>query len=177
MNIEEVFSQIITDLQANKRPLIKLTEQDLDTLASAWHDIIESKNWKGLFKILCILDNTVTLSPKFFDQINTTLRECDDEEIMVLTLGAARKHIIDENHKRGERVKMEFIKTLKALLSHGSPEVLEWTLRLIEGLGSQSIILKEDVLAAKPGFMAIFNEHKKATKQIIELLEKKWTRK
>lgn len=177
MNIEEKFNQIISDLQANKRPQIKLSDADLDSLATAWDKILENQEWNALFQILCILDNTITLSPKFFTQINKTLTQCPDEQTVVLTLGAARKHIIDECHKRGERVNMEFLNTLKSLLAHENAEVLEWTLRLIEALGSQSIILKEDVLASKPGFMAIFNEHKKAAKQIIELLEKKWTRK
>jgi len=176
MNIEAVFKQIIADLQANKRPQIKLSEDDLAHLAQAWEEVNNTKNWSDLFQILCILDNTVTLSSIFQKVILTTLKECHDSETLVLVLGAARKHIIEESHKRSERIKIDFLNALKDLLQSKDPEVLEWTLRLIESLGSQAIFLKEDVIAAKPGFMAIFNEHKKAAKQIIELLEKKWQR-
>lgn len=176
MNIEAVFNDIIADLQANKRPQIKLQQEDLEHLAKSWQEINQSEQWADLFKILCILDNTISLSPIFTTSILETLEKCRDSEILVLVLGAARKHIIDESHKRGERVQMNFLNGLKNLLQHKDPEVLEWTLRLIESLGGQAIILKSDVLAAKPGFMAVFNEHKKAAKQIIELLERKWQR-
>ena len=176
MDIDAVFNNIITELKDGKRPLVKLSEADLKHLSEKWSSINNTKNWDELFKILCILDNTTSLSSLFTEEINRTLTESKDAQTLVLVLGVARKHIIDESHKRGERIKMDFINVLKSFLGHDNPEVLEWTLRLIEGLGSQSIILKNDVLNAKPGFMAIFNEHKKAAKQIIELLEKRWTR-
>lgn len=174
LDINKIFNEIIESLKKGERPLLKFEENEIEEINSEFKNIVHQKKWSELFPILCILDNCQTLSDAFTEAINGVLANCDDQEILVLTLGVSRKHIIEFNHKKGNRVPFDFIKSLKEKLSHQDPEVLEWTLRLIESLGSQSIILKEDVLKNKPGIGAIFNQHKKASKQIIELLEKRW---
>ena len=174
MDIDKVFNEIIEKLKQDIRPHLPLTADDHQTLHESWSSINESQDFKQLFKILCILDNTNSLSLIHQQNITTTLLNSDDDEITVLTLGVARKHIIEAAHKNSNRVTIDFLEVLKQMLSTSSPETLEWTLRLIESLGSQSIILKEDVLKSKPGMLANFNSHKKASKQIIELLEKRW---
>ena len=90
-----------------------------------------------------------------------------------MALGVARKHIIEARHKDGYRMEMDFLEVLKETLDHEDYEVKEWSLRLIEGLGSQSLFFKEQVLSIKPK-LTLFNEHKKMVKEIIELLEKRW---
>ncbi|EQC43767.1 hypothetical protein [Bacteriovorax sp. Seq25_V] len=174
MNIDNVFNEVIEKLKQDIRPHLHLTTEDHVVLKNQWSQINESQNFQELFKILCILDNTNSLNLIHQENISHTLKNCNDEEISVLTLGVARKHIIEASHKNSNRVSMDFLEVLKHMLKTNSSETLEWTLRLIESLGSQSIILKPDVLKAKPGMLASFNSHKKAAKQIIELLERRW---
>ena len=67
------------------------------------------------------------------------------------------------------------MKAIPPLLKHQDPEVVEWTLRTIESLGHQSIMLKEDVLKARPGITALFNKHKKNSQDLVDFLIKRWS--
>lgn len=176
MNNQELYNHIISLLKEGKRPQVQLNDEQKASLNQAWQTHLDSENHQELTKVLCVLDNTLTLCDSFSPVIYRSLEVIVDSDMQVMILGVARRHIIDHAHKKGERVPYDFIKVLEKKLSSNDPEVLEWTLRLIESLGNQSIILKESVLKAKPGMSALFNNHKKAAKQIVELLEKRWTR-
>ncbi|WP_419172214.1 hypothetical protein [Halobacteriovorax sp.] len=174
IDINEQFQAVIKDLQSGKRPNCSYSKQDIKVFKDEFIRLNDKRDWQALIPLLCILDNTITLDHELYPQIIHAIKECDDNEVLVLILGVARKQIIDEHHKRGERLPFDFLEVLEGLIGHSNPEVFEWNLRLIEGLGSQSIFFKEAILKAKPGFFARFNQHKKACTEIIELLERRW---
>ena len=98
-------------------------------------------------------------------------------ELIIYLLSVSRKHLIEKKFLEGNPIPKNFIKSLENLLEHYeniNPEVIEWTLRTIEQLGNQSLKLRETVLKIKPSWGSLFNQHKKSSKQIIELLEKRW---
>ncbi|MFG1505864.1 hypothetical protein [Halobacteriovorax sp. ZH5_bin.2] len=174
IDIDEQFRAVIADLQAGKRPNCTYTKEDFSLFKARFEELNREENWEALIPLLCLLDNTITLDHIIYPEIMNCLALCHDPEVLTLCLGVARKQIIDEFHKRGERLPFEFLETLEKLVGHQNPEVFEWALRLIESLGSQSIYFKKAVLEAKPGFFARFNQHKKACVEIIELLEHRW---
>ncbi len=175
MNLDSEFNRIIEKLKKNERPLTKYSEEEFSKLNSIWNDLLQEKKNHELTKIYCILDNTQNYSNIFSENIYQTFKLNNDPEIIIFNLSAASKHIINFHHKKGERVPFELIEVLKELLTHNNPEVLEWTLRTIEQLGSQAIFLKDDIINSKPGILSLFDKHKKASKQIIEMLEKRWS--
>lgn len=171
MDIENLYQKVIEDLVKGKRPHLELSTEQIDLIKT---ELQNRSSKKELEPILCILDNSRTLSYEFYPGLLNILKNSKDSELLVMCLGASRKHIIECRHKDGHRMEIDFLNTLKDLLKFDHYEVKEWTLRLIESLGSQSIFLKDDVLSIKPK-LTIFNEHKKMTKELIELLEKRWT--
>ncbi|CBW27011.1 hypothetical protein BMS_2208 [Halobacteriovorax marinus SJ] len=174
MDINKEFEQVIEKLKKNERPLLKYSEDEFHAINEEWSKLLETKNYKDLHKIFCILDNTQNYSNIFSENIFKTF-SIKDDEILIYNLSAASKHIIAYHQKKGERTPFELLNIFKELLHHQSPEVLEWTLRTVEQLGSQAIFLKDDIIKAKPGIMSLFDKHKKASKQIIEMLEKRWS--
>lgn len=180
MDIEKTYLLILDKLKKDQRPLLKLSNAEIDFLNHSWSELhINHKvEYDKLFKILCILDNTISLSTNFSANILKTLaldiNDKKNEEIIVLTLGIARKHIIEAHHKDSKRIPIDALECYKGLLKAKSAEIREWTLRNIEGLGSQSAYLKKEVLDSRPGLLQLFNNHNQACVQIIELLEKRW---
>ncbi|OUR99927.1 hypothetical protein A9Q84_02535 [Halobacteriovorax marinus] len=174
MNLNEEFNTVISKLKKDERPHIKYSEEEFSELNELWSGFLEDKNFNELIKVFCLLDNTQNYSHVFSENIYRTFKETDEAEFLIYNLSAAAKHIIAYHQKRGERTPFELLEVLKKLIKHKDPEVLEWTLRTIETLGSQAMFLKDDIINAKPGILAIFDKHKKASKQIIEMLEKRW---
>jgi len=76
--------------------------------------------------------------------------------------------------QKGLRLEFEFLETLKPLLRHRDPEVVEWTLRLIEGCGPQGIYFLREFDTIKPPPWKWFNSHQRAVREIIALLERRW---
>lgn len=174
MNLENEFNSVIEKLRNNERPLLKFTPIQFEELNNLWTVFLETKNYTELFKVFCILDNTQNYSDIFSKNIYETFKISQDSQTLIYNLSAASKHIIAFNHKQGNRAPHDLVMVLKDLLSNRDPEVLEWTLRTIDQLGSQAIFLKDDIMKSRPGILAIFDKHKKASKQIIEMLEKRW---
>ncbi|WP_372655026.1 hypothetical protein [Halobacteriovorax sp.] len=175
MDLNTEFNRVIKKLQNDERPLTKYSEEEFQKLNSIWTELLEKKNFNDLPKVYCLLDNTQNYSNIFTENIYQTFEQISDPELIVFNLSAASKHIIAYHHKKGERVPFELIEVLKGLLKNKDAEVLEWTLRTIEQLGSQAIFLKDDIIQSKPGILSLFDKHKKASKQIIEMLEKRWS--
>lgn len=174
MNLNEEFENVISKLKNDERPLLKYSELEFSELNSLWTEFLNSKRFDELLKVFCLLDNTQNYSSVFNENIYRTFKEVDDPEFLIYNLSAASKHIIAFHQKRGERTPFELLEVLRELIKHQNPEVLEWTLRTIETLGSQAIFLKDDIMKARPGILSIFDKHKKASKQIIDMLEKRW---
>ena len=149
-----------------------------DEVAGNKHDEERNKveQSEALKKILCILDNSQNTTSELNELFFKTLKEIKDHELIVYALAASQKHVIADGLKTGKMISIEYFEILKNLLLEKNPEVKEWTLRTIESMGPLSLRLKNEVLAAKPGLLKIFNQHQKASGQLIEFLEKEWKR-
>ena len=175
MNIEKTFNQIIEKLKSNQRPLLKLTQEDYLELSQKFAQARSEKNETLLQQVLCILDHTQNQSHLFDQDLYFLLKETQNPQLQVFALSAIQTHIILRQQKAGERLPMDLFEALKPLLKSRELEVIEWTLRTIEQTGRQSVILKQDVLLAKPGLKALFNKNAKNIKDIVELLEQRWS--
>ena len=171
MNLQECYSQILEKLKRGERPLIKLSVDDLNELKNLWDQTSERES---VHKILCVLDNTQTLSSLFDDHIIECLAPSNDEETIIFTLSVASKHIMSHRMRSGDPVPVSFIDTLGELLAHKNPEVLEWSLRTIAELGRAAKRLRPLLIKHRPGFSAIFNVHKRHAQEIIDLIERTW---
>jgi hypothetical protein len=185
MRWEKVYSQAILDLQNFKRPQIKLDKQDFLELHHFWKENLQfikessqkkEKALSALEKIFCILDHSQKSSSIFDDLIQQSFPELNKPELIIYLLSVSQKHLIQKKFLEGNPIPKSFFSLLKDLLKkcQDQPEIIEWTLRTIEQLGNQSIKLREEVLTIKPTWGVLFNGHKKASRQIIEMLEKRW---
>lgn len=173
--INQEYLSIISDLKKGHRPIRSLSEDQSNECLSHWNELNRKRApLKEFLPLLCLLEHTKTGSLNYVAPIVETLSQRHEPDLLVHTLGCARKVIIEECERKGERIPFDFIKALRFPLKSKSPEVVEWALRTIDALGHQSIILKEDVLEARPGLFTLFNEHKKNSKELINYLEKRW---
>ena len=182
ISIKELFSDIIERLKKNERPRIKLSDEQLTELVTNWSFInklesLESTHNEHLTAILCVLDHATNTHKQIERLILDSLidQKYFDTTTSVYLHSIAAKHIIEHRFKNGDRLEHEFLVTLDKLLDQKKPENLEWTLRLIEQCGPQSIMLKQKVLSKKPSIFGILNKHNKSVKQLIEFLEKRWS--
>ena len=116
------------------------------------------------------------MTSEFNELFFLTFKKIQNNDLVIYLLAASQKHVIGEALRTGDMIQEEYFQTLRELLKNKNPEVMEWTLRTIESLGPLSTRLKKEVLEAKPGFLKFFNQHQKASSQIIELLENQWKR-
>jgi hypothetical protein len=175
-NYLRIYKDVIDKLKKDQRPKIVLTAELMAELKGEWEIALTSANNETIKIILCILDNTHTSTSELNELFFKTLREIKDQELLVYTLSASQKHVIGDSFKTGKMISYEYFEILKNLLLDKNPEVKEWTLRTIEGLGPLSLRFQKEVIAAKPGLIKLFNQHQKASAQIIEYLEKEWKR-
>lgn len=173
--LESCYREVIELLKKSQRPQLNLDEQSLSFLINHWRKLnSDEASESDYLPLLCILDHAKKGSLDFCEPLCETLTNRKEKDLLVYTLTAAHKVILEECERLGERVPFPFIKALKVPLKSSEAEVVEWTLRTIEALGHQSIILKEDVIASRPGLMALFNEHKKNSKELVDYLIKRW---
>ena len=179
MNYQDLYNDIIEKLKRHERPLIKLTPEIIEVLKTEWQKALSGSipDESAIKKILCILDNTQNMTSELNSLFFETFKKVKaNSELLIYALAASQKHIINESLRSGIMIPVEYFETLKELLKNKNPEVTEWVLRTIESMGPLSLRLKKEVLEAKPGFLKIFNQHLKASNQIIELLEKQWAK-
>lgn len=174
MKINELYQSIINDLKNGKRPLVKLNEQLLDEIYECYSQCLSQSDRELLMKVLCILDNTQTTTRRFEEFILKSFDTFTDSEAIIFLLGTFQKQVAEARFKDGHRLEMSHLQLLERLLEHDDPEVVEWTLRIIESIGSQGLFFKKKIFAMKPNFFERFNKHRKAIFQIIEMLEKRW---
>ncbi|MCR9203228.1 MAG: hypothetical protein NXH75_01535 [Halobacteriovoraceae bacterium] len=173
--IDITYQETLEKLKNEIRPIIQLSPDEVEICLEAWNTLLEQKaSEREFFPLLCILDHAKTGSLKFSQPIKTTLESRTEEDLLLHTLSASHKVIIEECQRQGERIPGDFIFALKSTLDHSSPEVVEWTLRTIEALGHQSIILKEEVIKRRPGLSSLFNKHRKASQQLVDYLIERW---
>lgn len=178
---QDLYQETIEKLKLGQRPQIKLTPELLAELKSEWEAVFitgvdKARQNETIKKILCILDNSQNTTAELNELFFKTLKEIRDGELLVYALSASQKHVVAESLKTGKMISFEYFEILKNLIQDKNPEVKEWALRTIESLGPLSLRLKNEVLAAKPGLMKLFDKHQKASSQIIEYLENEWKR-
>lgn len=173
LNIDELYDKTLEELKIGSRPRFQFNDHELEYLSEQW--INQIQNPSQLRKILCLVDHLHTDSSHWKGPIVKTLLENEDNDILIHTLGISHKQILYRCVRMGERLPYEYLECFHHLLNNQDAEVLEWTLRTIEQMGSQNRLFKETVLKRKPGFMRIFNKHLKNGFEIIEMLEKRWT--
>lgn len=174
MDLNSIYTNIIEDLKAGKRALIRLDESQLLEMESFWKEGLSGEN---LHQMLCILDHSIDVSTRFSPYISESLQTVSDKDTVIFLLGAAQKHVIAAAAKDGFPPPGEFMMAVQKILEGPlvkDPETFEWILRTIEQMGMKSIMFKKLILKNKPGLGSLFNQHKKACRDIIELLERRW---
>ncbi len=168
--IDQKYSQIIDSLKKGHRFLDKLGDDEILILKE---NLESTKDAELLKKIFCIIDNTQTRTTEFSKGIIKILNEVHPTDIYIYALEASRKHVLEANFIKGHRLDLDSLNTFKSLLTHESPEVVEWTLRVIDEMGGQGIYFKSTFEQIKPK-ITLFNKHKRHVKMIINMLEKRW---
>lgn len=169
MDINSTYQKIISEIGQGHRGLVRLSEDDVEQL----NEMLLSEN--DLEEVLCILEHASSPNLKFEKNLMHLLNSSKPDQILIFGLNCARRHIVEARFARGLRLDFEFLETLKKLLFHKNPEVVEWTLRLIEGSGNQGIYFLRDFDKIKPPPWKWFNAHQRAVREIITLLERRWS--
>ena len=172
-DLDAKFNETIAALQKGERPRYQYQVEEVRHLIQKWEENFHRPN--ELAKVICLVDHTYGDHGEWEEVIIKTLTEHPDNQILIHTLGITHRQVIGRRYRLGERLPYSFLKSFEGLLETQDAELLEWTLRTIEQMGSQSIMLKEKVLKRKPGILRVFNQHLKNGHEIIEMLEKRWT--
>lgn len=169
MDIDKTYQKILDEIALGHRGFVRLTPDDIS--------FIENRLFQGpdLEKILCIVEHSSMPLSKFEKNLLTLLKQDLPPNMLVFALNCARKHIVEARFQKGQRLDFEFLELLKKLLHHKSPEVVEWTLRLIEGCGNQGVYFLRELDKIKPPPWKWFNAHQRAVREIIALLERRWS--
>lgn len=169
MDIDQTYQKILNEISLGHRGFIRLSSDDIE--------FVENRLIQGpdLEKLLCIVEHSSMPLSKFEKRILALMGENLPPNLLVFTLNCARKHIIEARFQKGQRLDFEFLELLKRLLYHKSPEVVEWTLRLVEGCGNQGVYFLKEFDKIKPPPWKWFNAHQRAVREIIALLERRWS--
>lgn len=176
MDIEGTYQKILLQIASGSRALIRYQRDELDELALIFHHKLQENDLTALEKILCLVDHSAVDHSGWEAVILRALGSDLPPRHLVFALNCARKHIIQARFKRGTRLDYPFLEALKKLLFHPSPEVVEWTLRTIEECGNQGVYFLKDFDKIKPPPWKWFNAHQRAVREIITMLERRWSR-
>lgn len=174
MKLEETYQSIIHDLARGERGLRRYEAIELKYLVES---LTQETNNVELIKLLCLIEHSASFHPPFMLPLINILKNNQDPEILVFALNAARKHILAYHQQQGKRLEFNFLEALKQLLYSPHPEVVEWTLRTIEEMGSQGIFFLREFKHIKPAPWKWFNEHNRSIREIIAMLEFRWSQK
>jgi hypothetical protein len=176
MNIERTYQKIIDDLQQDSRALLRYSQEEVLILREAFAQELDQKNYSRLEKILCLMDHASHDHPEWEMLVLKALNQKLPAQLQVFLLNCSRKHIVQARFKRGNRLPFEFLEALKNLLYSPEPEVVEWTLRTIEETGNQGVYFLQEFDKIKPGPWKWFNAHQRAVRELITLLERRWSK-
>ena len=124
-----------------------------------------------LNQTLCVLQNTSSFLPSTENQLISILESCDDAEIIIHTLNAARKHIISARQRDGKRLDFGFLEVLKKLIEYPNWEVKEWVVRTVDECGSQVSYFADGLKKIYPSKLGMLtNQHKRHIRGIIDLM-------
>lgn len=173
MKLTETYQTILNEIKQGHRGLVRLSQDDLEFLNQELP--LSLSDPARLEELLCVIEHSTSLYNKFEKNILLVLNSDAPDFLKVFALNCARKHIVEARFQKGQRLEFEFLETLKKLLFHRNPEVVEWTLRLIEGCGNQGIYFLREFDKIKPPPWKWFNSHQRAVREIITLLERRWS--
>ncbi len=175
-DIESIYQETMGLLKEGKRPFIRLSDDELVELAQHWTELNRREaREEEYLPLLCLADHLSRSHRALNDPLVHTLENRKEENLLVYSLTASFKIIIEECIRQNERIPFNFLSALKAPLAHDSWEVLEWSLRVVDQLGQQSIFLKQEVLSRKPGLLHKLNPKSKNIFELINMLERRWS--
>lgn len=169
MNLEETYHKILKEIEQGHRGLVRLSTDELEEL----NELLDKQ--ENLEQVLCVVEHSSSLYNKFEKNILKVLNSNVPDNLIIFALNCARKHVVEARFQKGHRLEYDFLETLKKLIHHKNPEVVEWTLRLIEGCGNQGIYFLKEFDKIKPPPWKWFNSHQRAVREIITLLERRWS--
>lgn len=175
MNIEETYQKILKEIGQGHRGLVRFSSDELEELQERLTKNLKIQNFEELEKVLCLIEHSSGLYGKFEAPLLEVLNAKVPDSLIVFALNSARKHIIEARFQKGQRLDFTFLEALKTHLKSKNPEVVEWTLRLIEGCGHQGIYFLKEFDKIKPPPWKWFNSHQRAVREIITLLERRWS--
>ena len=175
MSIDELYTKTISDLKEGKRAKVELNFNLRHQILNNWKMALENKQKEEIEKCLCLLEHSQILCGEFDELFYTTISENFGSPLDIYALAASWKHIIQRRQRSGERIPYKYIQIIEKKLSVEQPEIFEWVLRTVDQLGPQSIIVKKTVLSRKPGLLKVFNPHYRMSREIIDMLEKRWS--
>lgn len=173
MDLEARYQKTIEEINKGHRALTRFNSSEFEELEKLLHENRLSPS-NDLEKILCLIEHSASLHSAFENDLIELLKLDLSDSTLVFTLNCARKHIIQARGQKGHRLSFEFLEALKKLLYSRSPEVVEWTLRTVEECGSQGVYFLREFDNIKPPPWKWFNEHQRAVREIITLLERRW---
>lgn len=169
MKIDEIYKKILSEIEQGHRGLVRLSPDELEEL----NELLGKQ--ENLEQVLCVVEHSSSLYNKFEKNILLVMNSGVADNLIIFALNCARKHIVEARFQKGQRLDFEFLESLKKLIHHKNPEVVEWTLRLIEGCGNQGIYFLKEFDKIKPPPWKWFNSHQRAVREIITLLERRWS--
>lgn len=175
MNIDNTYQNILAELKLGHRGLVRFHIDELEELNHLLQQALLGKANEDLEKILCLVEHSAVLYDRFAPTLLQLLKASLPDGIKIFALNCARKHIIEARFQKGQRLDFDFLETIRPLLQSKNPELVEWTLRLIEACGNQGIYFLKDFDNIKPPPWKWFNSHQRAVREIITLLERRWS--
>lgn len=173
MDIEQRYQEIMQEIEQGHRGLVRFSPTELEFLREALDESLNSPS-QNTEKILCLIEHSAGLYAPFEEVLLRALNLDLSENLTVFAINCARRHIVQSRQQRGQRLHYEFLESLKKLLYSRSPEVVEWTLRTIEECGNQGVYFLRDFDKIKPPPWKWFNQHQRAVRELIALLERRW---
>jgi hypothetical protein len=173
MDLSQTYQNILNEIQLGHRALVRFSNDELEELNILLETSLNDP--AKLEAVLCVVEHSSSLYGKFEKNILMILNSPIPESLIIFALNCARKHIVEARFQKGQRLEYSLLEVLKKLLFHPNPEVVEWTLRLIESCGNQGVYFLREFDKIKPPPWKWFNPHQRAVREIITLLERRWS--
>jgi len=174
MDLDGKYQEVLQEIEKGHRALVRFGPHELEFLVRHFEKALEERNEKDLEKVLCLIEHSASLHPPFEPLLLKCLNMNLPENLTIFCLTCARKHVLLSRQQRGLRLQYDFLEALKRLLYSRSPEVVEWTLRTIEECGNQGVYFLKEFDKIKPPPWKWFNQHQRAVREIIAMLERRW---
>jgi hypothetical protein len=174
--LHDLYLKTLSELKAGKRPNLALNKDQLSLCVAFFKELnMRKAPVEDFLPLLALLDHSRKSHFDLQEPLIEAIETRTEPQLLTHCLSSSLKVIIAECEKKGERIPFNFLEALKTPLKNGDPEVIEWTLRVIEQTGHQSILLKNEVTALGKSRWTFFNEHKKNINALIDFLVKRWT--